>query len=428
MRRVIYFLLASVLVIAFAWFLAGLPGQITAQFGNTTVQASTPVAATALLLFLVILAVLYRVLATVFGLPRRTGAWRSRRRRTAGDSAVTRTLLALAAGEKAEARREASRARHLLGDTPQTLLLVAEAGRLAGRDDESESAFRQLAERPEAAFLGYRGLLRQAVAREDWQEAAALARKAEAAQPGAAWLRHERFRLAVHASNWAEALELADIDAPKAALAVAAAEAEADPSRGLKLAQAAWKQDSSLTPAALTYADRLRRTGKEKRALAVIRQTWAQAPHPDLATFALAPVPDPLGRVKAARQLAEANPSHVESRLLLSRTELNAGLLGEARHQAEAARQTGLNQRRLWLLLADIEEAEHGDTEAGRAAQREALRHAAAADPDPEWQCTVCRTPHRSWVPACRSCEAAGSLRWMTPDTPGAYPVPALRE
>ncbi|HET8997123.1 MAG TPA: heme biosynthesis protein HemY, partial [Acetobacteraceae bacterium] len=267
----------------------------------------------------------------------------------------------------------------------------------------------------------------QALAREDWQEAAALARKAEAAQPGATWLRHERFRLAVHASNWSEALELADVDAPKAALAVAAAEAEADPSRGLKLAHAAWKQDASLTPAALTYAERLRRSGKEKRAMAVIRQTWTLAPHPDLAAFILAPVADPLGRVRAARQLAEANAGHVESRLLMARAELDAGLTGEARHQAEAARDAGLNQRRLWLLLADIEEAEHGDTEAGRAAQREALRRAASADPDPEWQCTVCRTPHRAWVPACRSCEAPGSLRWLTPETPGAYPVPALR-
>ena len=33
---------------------------------------------------------------------------------------------------------------------------------------------------------------------------------------------YERFRLAVHASNWTEALELADVEAPKAALAVAA--------------------------------------------------------------------------------------------------------------------------------------------------------------------------------------------------------------
>ena len=144
---------------------------------------------------------------------------------------MTRTLLALAAGETGEARREAGRARRLLGDTPATLLLAAEAGRIAGRTDEAEAAFRALAERDDAAFLGLRGLLRQAVEREDWQEAAVLARRAEAVQPGAAWLRRERARLAVRAGNWSEALALADPDAPKAALAAAAADAEADASR-----------------------------------------------------------------------------------------------------------------------------------------------------------------------------------------------------
>ncbi len=307
-------------------------------------------------------------------------------------------------------------------------MLSAEASRLSGRDDEAANVFRELTQRSDAAFLGYRGLLRQAIAREDWQEASALARQAELAQPGAAWLRHERFRLSVHSRNWAEALELAEADPPKAALAAAAAEAEPDSGRAMRLARAAWKQDASLTAAALAYADRLRRDGREKKAQSVVRHSWTLAPHPDLAAFALAPVSDPMGRVKAARLLAQSNPEHMESRLLLARTELNAGLTGEARHQAEAAREAGLNQRRLWLLMADIEEAEHGDTETGREAQREALRHAASADPDPVWQCTVCRTPHRNWAPACRSCETPGSLRWMSPETPGTYSVPALRE
>ena len=183
------------------------------------------------------------------------------RRRHGGDVAITRTLLALAAGETGDARREASRARRLLGDTPATLLLAAEAGRIAGRADEAETAFRALADRSDAAFLGLRGLLRQAIEREDWAEAAALARQAEAVEPGAAWLRRERARLAVRAGEWSDALALADADAPKAALATAAAEAETDPGRALRLAKQAWQDDPSLAPATLAYATRLRAAG-----------------------------------------------------------------------------------------------------------------------------------------------------------------------
>jgi len=86
----------------------------------------------------------------------------------------------------------------------------------------------------------------------------------------------------VRTGDWAGALALADANAPKAALATAAANATQDPGAALRLAQLAWKADPGLAPAALAYATRLRAAGKERRALAVIRQSWARAPHPDL--------------------------------------------------------------------------------------------------------------------------------------------------
>ena len=419
MLRVLLVLIVGGVVLALAWVLAGLPGHVTAEVGETTFEAATPVAALGLLLLFVVLYLLFRLLGAVVRLPRTLAARRAAQRRRTGDIAVNRTLLALAAGEKGDARREASRARRLLGDTPQTLLLAAEAGRLGGREDEAETAFRALAERQDGAFLGLRGLLRQAIEREDWAEAATLARQAETVQPGAAWLRHERARLAIRAGNWSEALALADADAPKAALAAAAAEAEPDATRAQRLARQAWQDDASLPSAALAYARRLREAGRESRALAAIRHSWTVAPHPDLAAFALATIEDPMERLKAAQRLTDANPQHAESRLLLARASLEAGLTGEARRHAEAARAAGLNQRRLWLLLAEIEEAEAGDTEEGRLAQRDALRHAATADPDPQWRCNACHTAHASWSPTCPDCYAVGSLRWSTQPAAG---------
>lgn len=405
MRRILFVVVTAAVVLAVAWGLAALPGRMTANIGDITFEAATPVVALGLLLGFVLLYVLFRLLGAAIRLP----GWLRRRaavrRRKAGDAATTRTLLALAAGETGEARREAGRARRLLGDTPATLLLAAEAGRIAGRTDEAVAAFRALSERDDAAFLGLRGLLRDAVEREDWQEAAALARKAEAVQPGAAWLRRERARLAVRSANWSDALALADPDAPKAALATGAADAEADMGRATRLAKDAWQNDPSLAPAALAYARRLRAAGRESRALATIRHSWSIAPHPELATFALAPISDPLAHMQAARKLTETNPDHAESRLLLARAALDAGLTGEARRYAEAAKATGLNQRRLWLLLADIDEAEGID-------QRASLRHAATAEPDPTWHCGACHTAHADWHPGCPNCFTVGSLRW----------------
>ena len=407
MRRILAVLLAAAVVLGLAWGLASLPGTVNADIGAFSFQAATPVVALGLLLGFGLLYVLLRLLGAAVRLPRTLRTRRAAHRRRAGDLAQTRTQLARAAGETGEARREASRARRLLGDTPTTLLLAAEAGRIAGRVDEAETAFRALADRPDAAFLGLRGLLRQAIEREDWAEASALGRQAEATQPGAAWLRRERARLAVRAGDWSDALALADPDAPKAALAAAAADAEADQGKATRLAQKAWKEDPSLAPAALAYARRQRSAGRENRALAVIRHSWSIAPHPDLADFALMQITEPLQRMQAAQRLTDANPQHAESRLLLARVALAAGLIGEARRHAEAARSAGLNQRRLWLLLAEIDEAEGGD-------QREALRHAATAEPDPQWVCSACHTSHAAWAANCPDCFTVGSLRWGT--------------
>jgi len=231
-----------------------------------------------LLVVFVALYVVVRLLGVLLRLPRGWHAWRGRRHRVQGDAAVTRALVALAAGDGGGARGEAARARRLLGDTGQTLLLAAEAARLAEREPEAEATYRLLAGRRDAAFLGLRGQFRLAMARQDFPVASRLAREAEAAYPGGSWLRAERERLAVRSGDWRGALALADANAPKAALATAAANATQDPVAALKLAEMAWKADPGLAPAALAYASRLRAAGKERRALAVIRQSWARAP------------------------------------------------------------------------------------------------------------------------------------------------------
>jgi HemY protein len=403
MARALVLLLSAVLVVGLAWAMALLHGHLSFDLGGISVDTSTPIALAVLAALFVALYVVVRLLGVLWRLPRGWRSWQQRRHREQGDMAVTRALVALAAGDGAAARREAAKARHRLGDTAQTLLLVAEAARLAERETEAEAAFRVLADRKDAAFLGLRGLFRMAMARQDFPAAAKLAGEAERARPGGSWLRAERSRLAVRTGDWSGALALADANAPKAALATAAANASQDPDTALRLAQQAWKTDPALVPAALAYATRLRAAGKERRALTVIRDSWTRAPHPDLAAFALAQAGDPLKQYQAAQSLTQANPDHAESRLLLARAALTAGLTGEARHQVEAARAAGVDQRRVWTLLAEIE----GDGEGGR----QALQQALVAEPDPIWRCTSCHATQAVWQPVCPACGTVGGLR-----------------
>jgi HemY protein len=412
MRRVVLLLIAACIFVGAAWMIFRLPGSVSAEIGPYSFSTASPVAALGIIVLFALVYCLLRFAGFVVFMPRRLKRWRTSRNRRFGDIAVTRTLVALAAGDTGDARREAARARRFLGDSPQTLLLAAEAGRLAGREDEAEAAFRQLTEQPDAAFLGLRGLLRQAMERENWAEAAMLARQAEAAHPAAVWLRQERAALAIRTQNWVDALHLADADAPKAALAAAAASQATNAVQGLRLAKQSWKEDRTLPAAALTYAAKLRDDGREHRAQTILRESWRAAPHPDIATSFMATLSDGPSRYAAAKRLTKGNPRDTESRILLARTALEAGQLDDARFHAEAARVNGLNQHRLWVLLADIAETENGDTEAGRLTQRDALRNATTADPDPTWRCGACGTLGAGWQPVCAACGKVGTLAW----------------
>ena len=147
----------------------------------------------------------------------------------------------------------------------------------------------------------------------------------------------------------------------------------------------------------------------------MLREAWKARPHPELAEIALATSDDPAARLKAAARLVEGSPGHVENDMLLARAYLDARMLPEARRHAEAAERKGMNEKRLWLLVADLEGAEHGDTEAGRIAQRDALRHATTAEPDPVWRCDACGAEQTRWQPACPVCHAPGRIRWGGP-------------
>lgn len=407
MGAALKFLVLAVLVIAAAWWLMHLPGSVSAQIGDTTLGAPTPVAMLAAIILFIVLYILVRLLLGLIRLPARTARMRAERDRRSGEAAVTRTLIALASGDGIAAHKEAARSRKLLGDTPQTLLFAAYAGRQSGQPELTEAAFNLLAGRRDTAFLGLRGLLQQAVARGDVERATDLARQAEATHPGAAWLQTERANLAIRAANWKEALALSPHGDARAALATAAAEAESDPSEARRLAKRAWDLEPTFTPAALAYARRLREAGRESRAQDVLRTSWGRAPHPDLAEASMANDADPVARLRRAEWLVKPAPGHPEGELLLARAHLAMGDGEEALRHVAAAQAGGLAEHRVWVLAAAIARAM-----GNMPAEAEALQQAATAKPDASWRCGQCGAAHQAWSPVCSACETPGRIAW----------------
>lgn len=431
MRRALWVLLLLGAGVGLALWLANIGGTVEIKVGDAFIGTSFPIA---LLVLCTGFLVVHGLLTAIGAIRRWPGRLRQKgqqRQRAKGDAAVTRALVSLAAGTAEAARLEVRKARDLLGDTPQTLLLAAEAERLAGRDEAAAAVYHTLAEREDSRFLGLRGLLRQAMARGDWTAALALAKEAEANQPGAAWLREERSQLALQTRNWREALALAPAEAPRAPLALAAAAQEPDAAKAGELERQAFQIDPAFAPAALAFAKRLRDGGNPRRAKAVLEDAWTAGPHPDLAEPYLSDAGDAMARVRAVETLIRRNPTHAESRLLMGRAAIAAKLAGRARSALEALVKSGEADRRAYLLLAELEESEHGETTEARAAQARWLRDAAGAPAEPRWRCMQCGTDHAAWRPVCEACDTVGRIGWATgPRTtvaePKVVPAPAL--
>jgi HemY protein len=403
MFRALRFVIIAALILVLVWWIASIPGTFTAHSGKITVTTSVPFA---IFLWLIIAALVTILLRVIGGLRRAPGGitrWRGGRRKQLGEAATQRGIVALSAGDAKAAEIEAQRAKKLLGETPLVLLLTAESARLAGKPDEAKTAFEKLTQDKTMAFLGHRGLLRHHAAAGDHDAADLHAAKAESAYPGAAWLKTQRFGLAIKKQDFSTALGHTTSKPEIAALATGAARAATTDRDALAYAKQAIKADPTLAPAAVTYATILRKLKRNRAAKKSLLNAWKILPHPEIAAAYLENVSAPIERAQAAADLAKAKPGHPESELILAQTSLDAKLTGEAKRHAEAAIAAGLTDKRPYAVLAALDEPN--------------AKAALAAAMQPVWSCTACFTAHDTWSPACPNCAKPGTLIWKTAQT-----------
>jgi HemY protein len=348
-------------------------------------------------------------------------------RRRRGYLALTRGMVAVAAGDADEARKQVRRADGLLEDPPLTLLLSAQTAQLSGDSKAAEKFFKAMMDRPETEFLGVRGRLTQALKADDDKAALALAERAAQLRPKSEWVARNLLDLQVRNGVWSDAKATLDRAVKNRLVAEdeaghrrvvldfqlsEAARADGDTARATKLLRGAFDRDPGFVPAALRLARSHIENGRGGKAAGFIETAWSHAPHPDLAQayFDARGANDGLERVKTAERLARSNPDHRESHLTVAEAALEARLWGEARKHLAAAAGDAPSAR-VCRLMAELEESEHGDT----AAAREWLVRASMADPDPAWVCGDCGNTVREWAIVCGNCEAFASFAWGTP-------------
>ena len=375
-----WIILAIVLGVA-AWLaatLAQVPGTIALTWNDWRIETSLGVFVAALLVLMGIAALLYRGWGVVRSAPGILDRGRRERRQRLGYEALSRGLVAVAAGDAENARRQARRAESLLDGRSLTMLLSAQAAQLQGDDQAAQRFFKAMRERSDTEFLGVRGLLAQAIKRQDWEEGLQLAERAYRLNPKSEWVVNTLYELQKQAGRWADAEAtlkqrtalhlLPPTDAPRERADILLRQSEADPGdAALALAKKAFQADPGYPAAAARYARLLIAEGQHGRAAEVLERAWRVRPDPELADLywdARQSI-DALAKVKAAQRLATFNPDHIESRIAVAVAALEARLWGEARSNLESI--AGENAPpRVCRLMAELEEAEHGDLSRAR--------------------------------------------------------------
>lgn len=428
-RIIIFLLFAAVAVLGAVWF-ADRPGSVTLNWQGWQIETSVGMLVLAAALLAVISALLYRLWRALRRAPHALADAHRRGRRERGYKALTQGMVAVAAGDADEARRQARRADALLGEPPLTMLLSAQAAQLGGDDAAARRYFTAMLDRPETSFLGLRGLLMQAQRDGDNAAALQLAGRAYAERPKTPWVLATLFDLQRKAGHWRAALSTLDEALRRNAIArddgrrqhVAVllacsleAEREGNHDGALSYARRANNDNAASLPAAIRLAGMLLAAGRRRRATGVVQDAWARTPHPELARLYLqaADADDPLERVKRIEKLVGANPDHPESHLALAEVLLAAKLWGAARtHLRRAA--GAQPSARVCRLMATLAEGETGDA----AEMRRWLVAAAGAPRDPAWTCSACGAQAADWTPVCAACNALGTIDWRVP--PGA--------
>lgn len=439
--RILLLVIAVALVVTISVAIAQAPGTVTINWLGWILETHIGVAILFLFLLMAGSGIAYRVWRGIIRLPRTINRSMHGSKRERGLRALTTGFVAVAAGDGDSAKKLAKRADHLLKDPPLTRLLAAQAAQLQGDEEAAEEYFRAMLNYPETEFLALRGLLNIALKKADTVLAYDYADRARKLKDTTPWVLRTCFELEIKLAKWqaaqttlSQAIRGGVIDATEglhfrvALLIERSREAEVNGStaKALELAHEAARLAPDFHPAAIREARLLSAAGRRQKALKVVEKAYAAHPSLVLAElFAdLAPSgSDPADQLRWVKKLADKAPGAAASHLAIAEAELNAKAFGEARRRLSDLEKTGPS-RRVYALLARLEQLEHGDN----VAAAEWLAKAADAPPAEGWICDSCGTPHDHWSAVCDHCGAFDQFSWRTSGGGRGNPVTILAQ
>ncbi|MEO1038753.1 MAG: heme biosynthesis HemY N-terminal domain-containing protein [Pseudomonadota bacterium] len=394
-RLVLTIALCVLTAIAAVWLTLN-PGSLSIEFLGWRLETSAALAGGLWLVLTFILVVLWRLVVTLWTAPDAFKRFRGRRRREQGFDALERALIASAAGQGELAIRQAARADAMLDRPALSRLLAARAAEAAGDLAGAEAQYEAMLEDPRTRLVARRGLATVAEGRGEPALAIRHAGDAFKDNRSVGWAFDALFKAQIAEARWADALSTLDEGekrrhvAPEIArrrravlLTVEAMGAAlTDPDKAAERAERAASIAPDFPPATAAAGRFLAAKRRHKRAAELLEAGWSEAPHPALAKIYAGLRKSDTNAKRAARlrALAERNPDHRETRLLLAEVALDQANGEDACAALEPLLAEPNPSARVLTLAARLSRLEDDNDEARRL-----LARAAHAPGEPDW-------------------------------------------
>lgn len=424
-RLFFYIALVLALGFGFAW-LADRPGEMTIAWQGREIQMSLMVAVAIIVSLVALILLVWWVVRLILTSPYALQRHFRARKRDRGYQALSTGLIAAGAGDAVTAHKMTKRTRGLINADQEPLihLLEVQTALIEGRNDDARKMFETLTDDPETEVLGLRGLYLEARRQGADEAARHYAERAAEKAPQLPWAGEAALSNRTAERKWDDALALlerqkqagmydkGDADRKKAVLLTARAmdRLDADPSAARADGTAALKLAPNFVPAVLVAAKACFREDRLRKGAKLLELAWREHQHPDIAeTYVRARIGDsPADELKRAQKLETIRPNNAESLFAVARAALNAHKLDLARQKAEAAGRLAPREG-IFLLLADIEEADTGDQGRVRYWLAQALR----APRDPAW--TADGFISEQWEPISPVTGKLDAFEWKVP-------------
>lgn len=432
MIQTLWFFTQIALVIAAAVWLATQPGSIEMNFMEYTITLDIGVFFILLVSAVLLAIFLWRFVSAIFSVPGAIAKYQEEDRRKKGFRALTRGLVAVAAGDGKKATQFSKQTKSLLPyQNGLPVLLEAQAARLRGEEGLAQNRFEHLMKDKDAAFLGIRGLLKSALDEGNVIRALDFAYQAEKIYPKQGWVLQTVYDLEIKNGLWSDALETGEkalkynalsadkIIQDRVAIHLMRSDYEAEkgsPKVAIKELEKAYKLNPYFIPTVTRLAEHYINSKKNRKAKAIVEKVWKKNTHPDLVKIWDSLAPENNGKnaakiLKWYEDLVALKPDSAEGQMAAACAAMDLGYWGEAKAYLMVAEKI-YPSARLFRLRAIVEQnSTHNDE-----AIHDLMEKASEALPDKVWICSKTGLIYKEWSAIAMPHESFNSIIWDYPD------------